>query len=97
MSKKTGLTKRLIRQQASILARNGRWIEHQLYWRHGDDSDGIIAYGFAKRWESRDIDIHGIQRLVINSKSAKAAILFARDIKGCELLTEKLLKPTGLR
>jgi hypothetical protein len=87
MSKKIGLTRRLVRQQDAILRLRGSNYNHQQYFKYKYDSDanGMIAYAFAKQWSSRDIDIHALQRLIINSKSALAAFMFARDIEGASI------------
>ena len=74
-------------QQSAMLRKDGgSWYHPYLYAkRNTGECDGMCAYFFAKKWQGRAIDVHGLQRVVIRSGFAKAAYLFARDIEGANI------------
>lgn len=64
----------------------GDWFYPYSYTsRSSGELHGMCAYFFAKKWQGRAIDIHGLQRVVIRAEHAEAAYLFARDIEGANI------------
>lgn len=85
-SRKPGLTKRLARYYREILS--GR-ADPDAWWLRGHYPphylNAMCAYSFAKRWQSRDIDLMALQRIVISGHNPEMAYLWARDIPGASI------------
>jgi len=83
-AKKPGLTRRLERQYRSVLSCDGDSASYHYPWQHlvpFDEVNGMCAYFFAYKWRSRDIDLIRLQSIVCRSTSAKAAYLWAKNMK----------------
>lgn len=83
MSKKPKLTKRTYHWYQQILRGDDPdpWIPFRFYSNPPKNTMGRAAYNFARRWQSRDIDIKRLQRIVIESGDPIAAYEFAKNVK----------------
>jgi hypothetical protein len=85
------MTKRIKKWYLQILSGNDPdqyWAPRYIYAKKHLTSIGHAAAVFATRWNSRDIDIKKLQRIVINSHDAIAAYHFAMNVPGAN--TKKL-------
>ncbi len=85
--KKPALTRRQATQHRAVLGSNGA--DYNWPWpciaSSAEEANAMAAYFFVKKWHGRQIDFHGLQRIVIHSGCARAAYLFARDIEGANI------------
>lgn len=91
MKKKTGLTRRQLREYQQIIIGNGHIYyfsgKAAGYYKGYTDgrSNGWAALFFAKQWRSRNINIRKLQKVIIASDDARCAYEFARDVPGANI------------
>jgi hypothetical protein len=86
-AKKPALTRRMEYQQQRVLACDAA--DYHYPWQYitktTGELHGMCAYLFANRWQGRNIAMHKLQRVVLASGCSKAALLFAKNIKGANV------------
>lgn len=81
-SSKPALTRRLFRRYQEILA---GWQGHNYNYSWVGDTWAWAAYGFAKRWHSRSIDLKRLATIVLHSDNPECCYRFARDVPGANV------------